>query len=150
MSSFIFPEPRGRPEYCSFISSDLFTFCFPAFLDDPIAEQRADSPHMTQVVKHRVTGRQFIRKQFEKTFSLPTEPVHETNWRNELRTLLMIDCPFFVKLVDFFGDDRVVTVILELCPDGTLQNEIERKIQAGASFSEAVCHFSSHFSSLTI
>ena len=105
---------------------------------------------MTQVVKHKVTGRQFIRKQFEKYSSTPTEPVHETNWRNELRTLLMIDCPFLVKLVDFFGDDRVVTVILELCPDGTLQNEMSRKIQAGASFTEAVCHFFSHFSSLTI
>ena len=93
---------------------------------------------MVGVVRHRESGRELMEKRYRKDVVSGDGEWMGGEWRRALESLLMIESAFVVKLVDFFEDDLFVSVIVELCPSGTLHDEIGRRKTTGKSFSEDV------------
>ena len=62
----------------------------------------------------------------------------KVDWKKEVVALQRIKCRNVLNIVDWFEDDYFGYIIMELCKDGTLGDEIERRREEGKSFTEKV------------
>ena len=63
----------------------------------------------------------------------------QIEWKKEALNAMQIDCPFVVRVVDYFETKTTGFIVMELCEGGTLQEEIIRMGKKGIQFCECVC-----------
>ena len=101
--------------------------------------EEVDASHSSIVVRHKASGRELIQKKYGKCGMKKEGELLGRDWRERLRGVLGITCPFVVKLVDFFEDEESVSVVLEIVGNWRVEDWIEGKKRDGGSFSEEVC-----------
>ena len=96
---------------------------------------------MVRKVVHKESGKYYVWKQVPKTMRDYHGKSVPIDWKIEVANAMQIDCPFVVRVVDYFETRTHGYIVMEYCEGGTLQEEVNRMKRRGDQYSESVCCF---------